>query len=159
MFARLLLLIIIIMAWSFNSCFGMSSQIRPLGEKVVVVDPHIHEWGAYSPSGQLLRSGIMSAGSSWCPDLHRPCRTRVGSFRVFSLGSASCKSSKFPRPRGGAHMPYCMFFNGGQGLHGSNEVVRGKNVSHGCVRMHVGDAEWLRFNFVVRGTRVIVRPY
>lgn len=55
-------------------------------------------------------------------------------------------------------MPYCMFFNGRQGLHGSYEVVKG-NISHGCVRVHVEDAKWIRFNFAGYGTRVIVRPY
>jgi lipoprotein-anchoring transpeptidase ErfK/SrfK len=55
-------------------------------------------------------------------------------------------------------MPYCMFFNGNQGLHGSYNVVDG-NASHGCVRMTVSDAEWVRFNFANIGTKVIVRPY
>ncbi len=45
-------------------------------------------------------------------------------------------------------MPYCMFFNGNQGLHGSPYVMEG-NVSHGCVRLSVSDAEWLRFNFAI----------
>lgn len=149
-----------------HSSYALSGQISAPGEKVIVVDPRSHEWGAYSPNGSLMRSGTATAGSNWCRDLHRPCRTRSGSFRIYSLGSADCKSHKFPLPHGGAHMPYCMFFNGGQGLHGSNEVVAG-NISHGCVRMHVGDAKWLRFNFVegpnrynhYRGTRVIVRHY
>jgi lipoprotein-anchoring transpeptidase ErfK/SrfK len=63
-------------------------------------------------------------------------------------------------PHGGAPMPYCMFFNRNQALHGSpdHEVVDG-NISHGCVRMHVPEAEWLRYNFVHVGTKVIVRPY
>jgi lipoprotein-anchoring transpeptidase ErfK/SrfK len=61
-------------------------------------------------------------------------------------------------PHGGAPMPYCMFFNGSQGLHGSYEVVDG-NASHGCVRMTVSDAEWVRFNFATIGTKVVVRPY
>lgn len=127
-------------------------------EKVVVVDPRVHAWGAYGANGDLIRAGLATAGSSWCPDLGRPCRTKVGSFRVNSLGSPNCKSTIFPLPRGGAPMPYCMFFNKNQGLHGSYEVVEG-NVSHGCVRMHVSDAEWLRYNFVNIGTKVIVRPY
>lgn len=151
---------------SANACYAISGSISPPGEKVIIVDPRIHEFGAYSPSGELLRSGTATAGSNWCRDLHRPCRTRAGSFRIFSLGSVHCKSHKFPLPHGGAPMPYCMFFNGGQGLHGSNEVVRG-NISHGCVRLHVDDARWLRFKFVegpssgnhYRGTRVIVRHY
>ncbi|HSW70413.1 MAG TPA: L,D-transpeptidase family protein, partial [Gammaproteobacteria bacterium] len=41
---------------------------------------------------------------------------------------------------------------------GSYEVVDG-NASHGCVRLKVQDAEWLRFNFVSIGTKVVVLPY
>jgi len=129
-------------------------------EKTVVVDPKVHVWGAYDREGQLIKAGIASAGSSWCPDLNRPCHTSTGSFRVFSLGDASCKSHIFPKPRGGAPMPYCMYFNHGQALHGvsQNEVGEG-NYSHGCVRMQVSDAEWLRYNFIDVGTKVVVRPY
>lgn len=127
-------------------------------EKVVVIDPRVHVWGAYDSSGNLLKAGLATAGGSWCPDIGRSCHTKAGSFRVNSLGSAGCKSSKYPLPRGGAPMPYCMFFNGGQGMHGSYQVVEG-NVSHGCVRLRVPDAEWLRFNFVNVGTKVIVKPY
>ncbi|MBA3661205.1 MAG: L,D-transpeptidase [Gammaproteobacteria bacterium] len=130
------------------------------GEKTIVIDPSVHAWGAYDTSGSLIRSGLATAGNSWCPDIKRSCRTRVGTFRIQSLGSASCKSTIYPLPRGGAPMPYCMFFNGNQGLHGSapGNVVEG-NVSHGCVRMSVSDAEWIRFNFARIGTKVIVRPY
>ncbi|TAK75440.1 MAG: L,D-transpeptidase, partial [Gammaproteobacteria bacterium] len=129
-------------------------------EKVVVVDPKVHAWGAYDANGNLIRSGLASAGANWCPDLHRRCHTSVGTFRVYSLGSASCKSSIYPIPRGGAPMPYCMFFNRNLALHGSpaSHVVDG-NVSHGCVRLRVNDAEWLRFNFVRVGTKVIIKPY
>lgn len=123
----------------------------------VLVDPNVHAWGAYS-NGSLIRAGLATAGSNWCPDIGRPCRTRSGTFHVQSLGSADCKSKIYPVHKGGAPMPYCMYFNGGQGLHGSYEVVEG-NVSHGCVRMHVADAEWLRFNFVNIGTKVIIKPY
>lgn len=145
---------------------GLPSHIQPLGEKVIIVDPNVHRWGAYTADGDLIKSGVATAGSDYCRDLHRRCHTKSGSFRIYSLGSSSCRSHKFPLPRGGAPMPYCMFFNGGQALHGSNEVVNG-NVSHGCVRLHVDDARWIRFNFAdgpssgnnYHGTRVIVRPY
>lgn len=136
----------------------LSQHISAPGERVIIVDPNVHAWGAYSPDGNLLRSGLATAGSSWCRDLGRPCRTRAGSFRIYSLGSWSCVSRKFPLGIGGARMPYCMFFNGGQGLHGSYEVVAG-NISHGCVRVGVGDAEWIRFNFARVGTRIIIRSY
>lgn len=135
-------------------------QITPMGEKAVIVDPHVHVWGAYDESGALLRAGLASAGSNWCSDLGHPCRTKVGSFRVKSLGGPGCKSSIFPIPRGGAPMPFCMFFNGGQALHGAPRYeVRNANISHGCVRMHLEDVRWLRYNFVQVGTRVIIKPY
>jgi hypothetical protein len=143
-------------------------EIAPPGEKLVIVDPHVHAWGAYDATGNLVHWGMATAGSDWCRDLHRPCHTKVGTFHVYSLGDSSCVSHKFPLPHGGAPMPYCMYFNGGQALHGSygSEVVYG-NISHGCVRLHVKDAEWLRYNFVegpnalnnYKGTTVIVRPY
>lgn len=130
---------------------------KPL-EKMIIVDPRKHVWQAYSPSGILIKSGMATLGSSWCGDICRPCRTKVGVFRIYSLGSSNCVSKKFPVGRGGAPMPYCMYFNGGQGIHGSYEVVRG-NISHGCVRVHVSDARWLRFNFVNVGTKVVIKPY
>jgi len=132
----------------------------PAGQKMVMVDPRVHAWGAYDSDGKLVKAGLATAGSDWCPDLGRPCHTASGHFRVMSLGGADCKSKIFPIPKGGAPMPYCMFFHGGQALHGvsEGEVVEG-NISHGCVRLHVADAEWLRFNFVNVGTKVEVKPY
>ena len=128
-------------------------------EKTIVVDPNVHAWGAYK-DGQLIKAGLATAGSSWCADIGRPCRTAAGSFRIQSLGAADCKSHIYPLPKGGAPMPYCMYFHGGQGLHGSypGNVVEG-NVSHGCVRMHVADAEWIRYNFANVGTKVVVKSY
>ena len=140
-----------------NYASRLASNIST-GEKTIVVDPNVHAWGAYNAQGKLIRAGLATAGSDYCPDVKRACRTGSGSFRIQSLGKASCKSSIYPLPKGGAPMPYCMFFNGNQGLHGSYEVVEG-NVSHGCVRVDVVDAEWLRFNFADIGTKVIVRPY
>jgi lipoprotein-anchoring transpeptidase ErfK/SrfK len=126
-------------------------------EKTIVVDPHSHVWGAYE-EGELIKAGLATAGANWCPDIKRPCRTSVGSFRIHSLGGPGCKSSKYPLPHGGGPMPYCMFFNGGQSLHGSHEVVEG-NLSHGCVRLEMADVEWIRFNFANVGTKVVVKPY
>lgn len=141
-----------------NYAARMPSTINPIGEKVIIVDPTVHAWGAYDANGNLIRGGLATAGGDWCPDIKRKCHTRSGSFRIQSLGAATCKSSIYPLPRGGAPMPYCMFFNGHQGLHGSYNVVDG-NASHGCVRLQVGDAEWIRFNFANIGTKVIVKPY
>jgi len=57
-------------------------------------------------------------------------------------------------------MPYCMFFNKGQALHGSPaSQVRPANLSHGCVRLRIEDAEWIRHDFASVGTLVIIKPY
>ena len=129
-------------------------------EKTIVVDPRLHVWAAYNSNGDIVNSGLASAGSSWCSDLGKPCHTSTGTFRIQSLGGPDCVSSLFPLGIGGSPMPYCMFFHDGQALHGvpPNEIGEG-NYSHGCVRLHVSDAEWIRFNFAETGTKIIIRPY
>ena len=136
----------------------LPQNIDSPGEKVILVDPRVHAWGAYDASGSLIRSGMASGGADWCEDMNSTCHTETGHFRIRSLGSANCKSPSFPLPRGGAPMPYCMYFTYTQALHGSNNVVDG-NISHGCVRLHVSDARWLRYNFAEIGTLVVVLPY
>jgi L,D-transpeptidase ErfK/SrfK len=142
-------------------------QIDPPQEKMLVFDPLHQAWGAYDTDGTLLRWGPASGGSDWCRDLEAPCHTHAGEFRMYSLGSSSCISHKFPLPDGGAPMPYCMFFNSGQAFHGEPNGLPGYNASHGCIRVYVNDAEWLRYDFVeppnesndYRGTKVVVGPY
>lgn len=134
--------------------------IASRGEKTVVVYPSVYTWGAYDEEGNLVRAGIATSGNDWCDDINRPCRTSVGTFRVYSMGDEGCFSSIYPLPNGGGLMPYCMYFHGGQALHGSpdNAVVE-DNISHGCVRLRISDAEWLRYNFVKNGTKVVIKPY
>lgn len=131
-------------------------------EKVIFVNPNEHVYGAYAANGKLTRWGIATSGREQCPDSDDSCRTKAGQFRIYSLGDGNCISNKYD----GAPMPYCMFFNGGQALHGSSDV-QFDNVSHGCIRLHVDDAKWLRYHFVqgpnssnnYRGTRVIIQSY
>lgn len=135
-------------------------QIETHGQKVVLVDPRAHAWGAYAPSGELVKAGIATAGGDWCEDVGRPCRTTVGTFRIRSLGSADCKSSVYPLPKGGGLMPYCMFFHGSESLHGTtDDLLAEDNLSHGCVRMRIQDAEWVRYEFASVGTKVVIKPY
>ena len=104
--------------------------------------------------------GIASAGKNKCEDTGH-CRTHTVTLEFITWG-ASCFSRKYYS----ASMPYCMYFNGGEAIHGSSNVEF-DNVSHGCVRVHHSDAEWLRFHFAegpnesnqFRGTKVIIRPY
>lgn len=140
------------------NAIALPSVIDPPGVKLVLVNPNEHAWGAYNANGILVRSGIASTGADWCEDTERVCHTRTGTFRVRSLGSANCKSPSFPLPYGGAPMPYCMYFNETQALHGHASVDR-VNRSHGCVRMSNSDARWLRYHFVELGTVVEIEPY
>ena len=136
------------------------------GEKLILVDPNEHYWGAYNSQGKLIRWGIASAGADWCTDSDHSCRTKTGIFRIYSLGESNCISTKFPIPDGGAPMPYCMYFTNGQAIHGSSETIL-DNESHGCVRIHIDEAKWLRHHFAegpasmnhYHGTKVMILPY
>ncbi len=144
----------------------LKPSIKPRGEKLIIFDPNEHMWGAYNERGKLVHWGLATAGADWCPDMGENCHTESGHFRIFSLGDMDCISHTFPIPDGGAPMPYCMYFNGGQAIHGSDEVQYA-NLSHGCIRVTVDDARWLRYHFVerpnsenhYRGTEVIIKPY
>lgn len=135
----------------------LPQELDTNGKKMVLVDPSVHAWGAYSAEGRLIRAGIATSGGPICPpDAHtNNCLTGVGTFHISSLGDGSCYSKSY-----GGLMPYCMFFNNGQALHGSpDSIVVDGNISHGCVRMRISDAEWMRYNFAQVGTKVVVRPY
>lgn len=129
-------------------------------EKVILVDPKRFAWGAYDKAGNLVKGGIASAGADYCPDDKGPCRTTIGTFRIYSLGSEDCASRVYPRPKGGSLMPYCMFFHKGESLHGSpDHMFKEANISHGCIHVRIPDAEWLRNDFAKIGTKVVILPY
>ena len=123
-----------------------------------IFNPRSHSYSAINDDGKVVKTGRASGGSSWCQDIKRSCRTPVGVYRLWSKGGPGCKSSRYPRPRGGAPMPYCMFFSKFYAVHGSNDVPN-HNASHGCVRVTPSDAKWLSQNFMRVGTKVVVKPY
>jgi L,D-transpeptidase catalytic domain len=123
-----------------------------------VFSPRSLTWRAYNSQGRVIRSGRASGGAHYCRDVGRACRTPVGSFRIISKRGPGCRSSRYPRGRGGARMPYCMFFSKYYAIHGSYDVPR-RNASHGCIRVHPGAAKWLSHNFIRIGTRVVVTSY
>ncbi|PJD92963.1 MAG: L,D-transpeptidase [Legionella sp.] len=133
-------------------------------ERQIIVDQDKLAWGAYK-DGQLIKWGPIASGRDKCTDSANSCRTLTGSYRVFSKEDSNCKSDIFPIGRGGAKMPYCMYFHKGFALHGSDDMP-GFRASHGCVRLFVRDAKWLNLEFVEtssdsneqRGTKVVVRP-
>lgn len=136
----------------------LPAHIDTHGKRVILVDPNVHAWGAYGSDGNLIRAGLAACGGDWCHDTGRPCRTSTGTFHITSLGGPDCKSSIYPKPKGGGPMPYCMFFHGSMALHGS-PIMADANISHGCIRIPVSDAEWIRYNFAQVGTTIIVKPY
>lgn len=135
----------------------LSRQISPPGEKIILVsiNPNQLVFGAYSAQGTLEYWGPVSGGRGYCPDIGRGCRTATGTYAIYNKGGAGCKSTKYPVGRGGAPMPYCMFFHGGFAMHGSYDVP-GYNASHGCLRMFINDAQWLNQNFTRGEGRVPV---
>lgn len=128
------------------------------GKPVFVYDPRKLSWAVYDGAGILVRTGPGSSGREYCPDLGRGCRTPSGTYHVYSKAGPYYRSKIFPRPRGGAPMPYAMFFRGGYAIHGSFDVPS-FNASHGCIRILPEDAEWLSHNFLSYGSTVIVEPY
>lgn len=130
--------------------------IEPSADNSIHISLSLLAWGAYSAKGDLLRWGAISGGKDYCKDVKRECKTRPGNFRVYYKKGGDCISKKFPVGKGGAKMPYCMFYDGGYAMHGSY-TVPGYHDSHGCVRMFIPDAKWLNQNFVVSGrTRVVI---
>lgn len=145
-----------------NYAERLPEQENTNGKKLVLVDPNAHAWGAYAEDGHLVRAGIATAGGKVCPpDADEPdCRTGVGQYRITSIKGEDCASKVYPKPTGGGLMPFCMFFHNGQALHGSpDNLLVEDNVSHGCVRMRIPDAEWMVNNFAQVGTTVKVLPY
>ncbi len=123
-----------------------------------IFSPRSLSWKAVNGSGQVVRSGRASGGRNYCPDIHRGCRTPSGTYHIISKGGAGCKSSRYPVGKGGAPMPYCMFFSRYYAVHGSYDVPN-YNASHGCVRVTPSDARWLNHSFMHIGTRVVVKSY
>jgi hypothetical protein len=141
-------------------------QITTDGEKQIIVDQDKLAWAAYDEKGMLVKWGPIASGSNKCSDSNKSCLTLTGTYRMFSKENEHCKSDVFPIAKGGAPMPYCMFFHKGFAMHGSSDIP-GYRASHGCVRMFTRDAKWLNETFVDtsneernhnRGTLVVVRP-
>lgn len=131
---------------------------NPLSANTFVFYPGQLKWVAINNNGKIVKSGKASGGRKYCPDIKRSCRTPTGTYHVISEGGPGCRSSRYPVGRGGAKMPYCMFFSKYYAIHGSYELPN-YNASHGCIRVRPDDAKWLQQNFVEIGTKVIVKPY
>ncbi len=137
-----------------------STNHTPTGKRVFIFDPNYNAWAAYNEQGKRVNTGRASGGRLYCPDTKMACKTIVGDFAVYRMKGADCKSGKYPlETRGGASMPYCMFFDHrGYAIHGSGDVPD-YNASHGCIRVTSIAAKWLSEHFMRIGTTVVVLPY
>jgi len=133
----------------------MPRRIEPTGRKTILIMMSMQAFGAYDQYGYLVHWGPVSGGQGYCPDVRRRCNTPRGRFSIQSRGGAGCISTKYPVGKGGAPMPFCMFFYGGYAMHAS--TLPGYHASHGCVRMFYEDAKWLNREFTSIGTRVIIQ--
>lgn len=149
---------LLVFSWSTTSYAETSIVNKNFASGTFTYNPKTLKWTAVSSSGKVIRTGHGSAGRSYCPDVHRSCRTPSGTYHVIGKRGADCKSSRYPVGRGGAPMPYCMYFSKFYAVHGSYEVPN-YNASHGCIRVPPADAHWLYHHFMSVGTTVVVKPY
>ncbi|WP_417767952.1 L,D-transpeptidase [Stappia sp.] len=69
----------------------------------------------------------------------RGYRTPVGTFRPGRM-----YKRYFSKKYNGAPMPHSVFFHGGYAIHGTDQIRRlGQPASHGCIRLHPGNARKL----------------
>lgn len=128
---------------------------KTASSNTIKVDLSKLAWGAYDDNGKLVKWGNASGGKSFCDDIGQACKTVTGTYTFYKKQGPGCKSNRFPVPKGGAPMPYCMHFQGGYAMHGGN--VPDFNASHGCIRVPVSEAKWLNQNFVKVGkTRISI---
>jgi len=132
----------------------MPKQISAPGGKLILVSLEKLAFGAYNSNGTLAYWGPVSGGKGYCSDLGSTCKTPRGKFSIQSKEGAGCISTMFPIGKGGAPMPYCMYFTYLYALHGYHEVP-GYNASHGCVRVFISDARWLNREFTAGGHTTI----
>ena len=135
-------------------------QIKATGEKRFVFDPKASAWAAYNEEGTRLMTGGGSAGIDTCEEnATQSCRTITGTFKLYNKHGIECRSGEYPvDTKGGAKMPYCMYFYQGFTIHAAFEVPE-RPSSHGCVRVFPSAAKWLNEEFMRIGTKVIILAY
>lgn len=135
-------------------------RINATGEKRFVFDPKASAWAAYDEEGTRLMTGGGSAGVDSCEEnATQSCRTITGTFKMYNKHGIDCRSGEYPvDTKGGAKMPYCMYFYQGFTIHAAFEVPE-RASSHGCVRVFPSAAKWLNEEFMRIGTKVIILAY
>lgn len=139
-------------------------QLSPLpehthtdGHRLLYVDLAKFAFAAYNKQGERVLWGPASGGKAWCEDTKSSCLTKTGRFHIFRIKGKDCRSGTYPlETKGGAQMPYCMYYYRGFAIHAST-LSGFINRSRGCIRLFDRDAQWLNQHFVRLGTEVIVK--
>jgi hypothetical protein len=140
------------LSWNQLAPFAQTDYVGIVD--VVVFDPQKLAWAHYI-GGQLVWWGPAVGGKSWCPDVGRSCRTKVGTFSFTEAAGPGRRSNAYPvgcaiRNNEGkvidnsncAPMPYfTRFTSGGQGIHARS--IGGANASHGCIGVFAEDARYI----------------
>lgn len=136
------------------------TQIKASGEKLFIFDPKASAWAAYDEEGKRVMTGGGSAGVDACEEnATQSCRTITGTFHIYNKRGADCRSGEYPvDTKGGAKMPYCMYFYQGFTIHAAYDVPEHSS-SHGCVRVFPSAAKWLNEEFLRVGTKVVILAY
>ena len=134
------------------------TKLRKINQPFFLFNPAINIWSAYNARGKLIGIGKASGGHRYCKGSRKSCKTPVGDFRILRKGTRTCYSTTYPLGKGGAPMPYCMFFKRGYAIHASQSVPD-YNASHGCIRVTLSAAKWLHQHFIQSNTLVVVLPY
>jgi hypothetical protein len=135
-------------------------QIKAPGQRLFIFDPKASAWAAYDEEGKRVMTGGASGGIDVCEEnSNQSCRTITGTFKIYNKHGLECRSGEYPvDTKGGAKMPYCMYFYQGFTIHAAYEVPEHAS-SHGCVRVFPSAAKWLNEEFLRIGTKVIVLAY
>ncbi|MFL6132561.1 MAG: L,D-transpeptidase [Nocardioidaceae bacterium] len=124
-------------------CVDLSSQMMWIAERGKRV------WGPYA-----MRSGRNGYETRTTRDRGGDCRSK------YSRGTADYCTVYWKHRdhynRTGDHMPYAMFFDGGQAFHTYRErYIYDSLGSHGCIHMLPSKAQWL-WDHIGTGTKVFV---
>lgn len=131
-------------------------RIKADGHRHLMINLKQFAFAAYDRNGELVRWGPASGGSAKCPLSNKSCASVLGNFKIYRMHGADCYSRTYPLiAKGGAPMPYCMFYHKGYAIHAST-LPGFYNHSRGCIRLFYDDAKWLNQDFVRIGTRVTV---
>jgi hypothetical protein len=159
-------------------CLGLTSCLEYYDESTLITDDagYVHRTTHYlrdkrgrdyfpmqitpSKEGKRVMTGSGSAGVDVCEEnAAQSCRTITGAFHIYNKKGLECRSGEYPvDTKGGAKMPYCMYFYRGFTIHAAYEVPEHPS-SHGCIRILPSAAKWLNEQFLQIGSKVIVLAY